>query len=387
VVIVGIEQIVWVLSWLIAIHWSIVSFYVIFGSLGWILYRAPKSEKKAKNVEICIVSKACNNVKSALMQGIRHNATKFKEYRINVIVDEGSDLISELEKLTSIKMFKNVRLLVVPESFKCQAIAKGRAIEWFIQNHVEEDKWYAFIDDDNLILDDRFLYEIPHFEPNGHLAANAILFPRVGDSKTTFVADSLRYFDDLTIFRTCSGLLGRPYNGFHGELLLAKGKVLREVGFNRESITEDFAFARELLKRGYRTWQSATRVSILSPHSVKDLLKQRNRWYRGLIKDVWSGTLGVKLIAGIRILDWKVGIIGSWAFAPLWFFLPIPLEIKLFGLIGAVYYYIAYIYGAMRLKGFSRLKYIILLPIFSVIETIAPHLRVGNKKEFTVINK
>ncbi len=50
---------------------------------------------------------------------------------------------------------------------------------------------------------------------------------------------------------------------------ILKGSVLREIGFDFNSITEDFRFAMELCKRGYKTWHSSTKVSIKSANSIR----------------------------------------------------------------------------------------------------------------------
>jgi len=213
------------------------------------------------------------------------------------------------------------------------------------------------------------------------------LYPRLSNSKATFVADSLRYFDDLTIFRLGTGLLKIPLNGFHGELLVSKGCYLKDITFDRCSITEDYAYASELARRGIKVWQSETKVCILSPNTISDLIKQRNRWFRGISKDVYKAPLCVKLFSGIRLIDWKIGFIGSWFVFPLWFFLELPIWLTAFNLIGAAYYYLAYISGALRLKETKdKVIYILLIPFYSLLETSAPWYK-SKTNGFNVIDK
>ena len=54
-------------------------------------------------------------------------------------------------------------------------------------------------------MDEKFLYEIPAYEKEGAVAANGILLPRYSNNKITYIADFLRYFDDLTLFRFLTG--------------------------------------------------------------------------------------------------------------------------------------------------------------------------------------
>jgi cellulose synthase/poly-beta-1,6-N-acetylglucosamine synthase-like glycosyltransferase len=373
----------------LSIHWSLVSIYVILGWTSFFLYKVRQSGKRATHVELVIVTKASQSVKNSLFEAIQYHIDEFGcDATINIVVDEDSDLQTQISKFAKKNLDCNV--IIVPEEFKCKAIAKGRAIEYFIRNYVVQKKWYAFIDDDNKITSDDFLYEIPYYEKRGYTCANGILKPRMGRSKITYIADHLRWFDDLSLFRFGTGLLGYAINGIHGELLLCHGKILKEVTFNRETITEDFAFARELIKRKHKRqfWQSKTVISILSPHSFGDFIRQRSRWYKGLAKDVLEAEWKTKLFAGVRIAVWKLSIFGSWMLFPLWFFVDLPILVKLFCLIGALHYYAAYFLGVINLneKWLQKWYLFLLVPLYSILEAIPPHYQ-PKQKGFFVIDK
>lgn len=372
-------------SYIVAIHWGIISCYTIVGIVGFLLYNhTKKSLVEEQNVELCIVSKASEDVEEQLFYNIAwYHSKMFPEYRINIIVDDGCHSLLRLKAVAEEN--KSLSLIVVPKSYKIRAIAKGRAMQYFIETSIDDDRWYVFIDDDNRILDRKFLKEIPYYNARGYGAGNGILMPRSSGNNITFVADHLRYSDDITLFRFCSGLCKTPLNGFHGELLISKGRNLREISFDRKTVTEDFSYARELTKRKIKIWQSATKTSIFSPVSVRDFLKQRNRWYRGISRDVLHSNWKMKLFVGIRVIDWKIGIIGSWFIFPLWFFMPIPLWLIAFNLIGSFYYYISYVYGVSKLK--SPLEYltgIVCIPLYSIMETLSPWIKT---KGFNVIDK
>lgn len=376
----------YVFSYIVSIHWSIISVFTLFGVVGTVSYKAKRGRQKYRDVEFEIVSKASKEVEGVLFNCISHHARKFSEYKINVIVDENSELNGRLKEY--IRQFKNVELTIVPESFKTKAIAKGRAIHHHASGNIKPNTYYVFIDDDNLIMDDKFLYEIDHYSKLGYVAANGILYPRLSESKVTFVADFLRYADDLTIFRFLTGMMQQPLNGFHGELMIIKGEILKKIGFDRKTVTEDFAFARELNKYEHKVWQSATITSILSPHSIKDFIRQRNRWHRGISEDVKSASIKMKIVAGLRVMDMHIGIFGSWAVFPLWFFMPLPAWWIAFNLIGSLYYYASYTYGAFKMRDKVRywFLYILLTPLYSIMETIVPYYKPKNNG-FNVIYK
>ena len=239
--------------------------------------------------------------------------------------------------------------------------------------------WYGFVDDDNIILDTEFLYEIPYYDKQGYVAMNPVLVMRKGKSTFTYIMDSIRVYDDLTVFRFFTGLLGRPLVGFHGELLCAKGEVLKEVGYNYNTITEDFHFASELTKRNYRTWQSKTKVSLKSPNSLYDLMQQRSRWFKGISLELKNASPPMKVIVGTRVSFWALGFFGSWAFAFLW-----PMWGPMWpALPGGIAYWLLYCYGVFKS---SKWWFVVTIPFIGVIESFSWVLSF-KQKGFVVIDK
>ena len=334
-----------------------------------IFFHKPKKSKfRARNVEIVVVSIANNNVKNSLKETIA-NIEKLG-LKSHLLVDEGAELIPELPK---------ENLVVVPRIYKPHLVAKGRAMSYFIENHVQGKKWYGFVDDDNLVLDDDFLYEIPYYEERGYVAMNGFLKMRKGRSNLTYVMDSARIFEEFATFKFFTGLLGKSYAGLHGELLCVKGETLREIGYDRRTITEDFRFSCELVKRGYKTWQSRTRVSLKSPNNLRDLMRQRARWFRGIVFDLRHAANSIKFIMGARVLFWALGFFGSWAFSFLWpfwgtFWIAVPSGIA---------YWVIYAYGVAKA---SKLEYFLLIPLFGVLEGLSL-LYSFRQKGFVVIDK
>lgn len=366
---------------------TVLGLYFAIGLVAYVRYEPGRADEPAEDVTFAIPTIASEDVRDSLMECVEYHREMFADFDLYCLVDEGADLQAELEATDGIQT------LVVPDGYACDAVAKGRAIQYFIETVVSENPegWYAFIDDDNLVLDDAFLYEIPYHEERGYGAMNSVLQPRQGDSMLTFVMDHIRLLDDLTVFRAFTGMLGRPYVGFHGELLTARGDVLLDVGFDRHSIVEDYAFAAELIKHGIPTWQTRTHVSILSPHSVTDLLKQRSRWFIGTWNLIWSTSSVTKVASGTRLVSWAAAILAG----PLAFFLwrmagdvQIPQLLHALPFLAGAVYGTTYLYGAWQIKGWMRFPMVLSIPICITCECLSPVYAVlFSDREFTVISK
>jgi hypothetical protein len=366
---------------------GLIGLYIALGLVGLLAYRPDSGQDRADDVRFVITTVASETVRPALTEAIEHQLERFDDYQLFVLLDEGADMEAELVA------DERVRTVVVPDSFSCEAAAKGRAIQYFTETVVadEPDWWYAFLDDDNLLLDDSILYEIPVYERRGYRAANPILVPRPGRSMATFVMDHLRTLDDLTVFRTFTGLLGKPGVGFHGELLTVRGDVLVDVGFDRSSIVEDYAFAARLIERDIPVWQTASRVSILSPHTMEALFKQRRRWYLGLWREQFRSPPFAVVTMGLRMFTWTFALLAGVLVLPLWLLasagVSVPTVVYGFAITGTIVYWVAYLYGVSR-TGREWPIHLLLVPVYSVLEAATAVYSIYYwSEDFVVIDK
>jgi egghead protein (zeste-white 4 protein) len=392
-----------VMQYAVFVVWTTYTINVVLGLIGKTFYKPKMGVVRSNKVELVLVSVASAKVRNALLDTINSTVQRFPDIPLNVLVDEGAELLGELQTLSrgiEQRISHNSTLLllqqtmsiqgafevvVVPRKYRPDLIAKGRAMNYFIENKVRAEKWYTFIDDDNVLLDDKFLYELPYYEKEGYVACNPVIYNRRGKSAFTTAMDWIRYFEDTMVFRFFTGLTKRPWIGLHGEMLTVRGDVLKDIGYNESSIAEDFRFSIELVRRNLKVWQSDTKVSLRPPNNIRDLCKQRARWFKGIWSDIKYCPPKMRLIMGYRLISWTFGILGSWIFAPLWIFWATPHPALLIDVaIGGFYCWVIFIYSIVTTR--LPLYYILLVPTFGIFESISFWSKYDTKK-FVVIDK
>lgn len=286
----------------ISILWSLYTPAAILGVIGAFKSRKLKASTEAdkchSKLHIVIPTVATSGVIPALNRVIASiydfTPEYFDEFTVDIVVDEHSSCKDEIRNVLLER--KNARLFIVPEEFRCVngAVAKARALEFAKQERRKngesgKDEFIYHLDDDTSVSLET-MASIASFINNASedydLAQGILTFPhhfsRSGISK---IADSVRPSDDLTRFYFFTGYLHTPLAGLHGENLLIRASVEERIGWDfGPTKVEDSAFGLEFAKHfGRRSYFLPSRVTGASPQSIKDFIKQRRRWYGGII--------------------------------------------------------------------------------------------------------
>jgi beta-1,4-mannosyltransferase len=262
----------------------------------------------------------------------------FPRLRIDIVVDEGSEGTSRIESLVAGSDL--MRLVIVPEWYRTpngtrfKARASHYSHELRIRDReARDDVWVLHMDDDTGVGPDtalamaRFLQEqVQAGRRAKHMAQGILTYPReYAMNRLTWLADSARPAEDVARFSAWTGG-GTPRAGLHGELLLVRASIEATIGwdFGPRSIVEDaqFALIFSARYRGRSAWFCGRSYGA-SPATLRDFIRQRERWCWGLAALVFNRSLQLRnrLLIGYSVMSWVVGPIQNVAVVMLVAFL------------------------------------------------------------------
>lgn len=383
----------------IEIFWSLGTFLwvsqivpVVLGLMGIMAFRHPchLDSVPAMEHEVCfrIVSRGTNV--SALTKTIQRCQIEMSRvpafpYVIEVVIDVMSaDLPHPNSKL---------RYMRVPDNYRTQnnSLYKARALQYALENSpLQNSTWLVHLDEESHITSSGIkgiCSMISEEECSGKLriGQGPILYHRNWKQHPFLtLADNIRTGDDFARFYF-QNKIGITLFGLHGSYIVVRNDIEKSIGFDfgpEGSITEDAFWALVAMERGYRCRWVDGYIEEQSTQSVMDFVKQRRRWFQGLIK--------VALHAPVKWL-WRLSLginVILWALAPfslmyttlhLFFgFLTNPW-IHFLANLSFIFFIVLYLIGLKanldeyRIRSFWRrlgwtFAQIILVPIFSFME-------------------
>jgi egghead protein (zeste-white 4 protein) len=252
----------------------------------------------------------------------------FADVRVDIVTEEGCGAEQEIEELA--RHFRGVRVLTVPAGYhtpggtRFKARANHYAHEIRIaEGEARDDVWVLHMDDDTAVATDtavalaRFIEQQRYNErrdAHKHLAQGILTYPRENArSVWSWLADAARPAADLAQFSVFTGN-GTPLAGLHGELLLVRASIEAEIGwdFGPKAIVEDAQWALIFSQRypGRAGWYNGRSYGA-SPATLRDFVKQRDRWAWGLI--------GLAMNRSIPLRDRLMILysISAWLLSPL----------------------------------------------------------------------
>ncbi len=428
-----------ILGWIFTFIWSFPLLSTLVGCYGIFVARRRMSKIRqiANDVEISlhdglivvVPTIGRHDTYPALNRSVvsfcTHLPGHFPHLRIDVIVEEGCEAISKIYALAERSSF--VRVVVVPRHYLTRAGTrfKARAIHYahelrIVEGDVRDDIWVLHMDDDTGVRPDtalsivRFITEQRNAAEPKHLAQGILTFPRENAAAWfTWLADSVRPADDLSRFAVLTGG-GTPLSGLHGELLLIRSSIEAEIGwdFGPNALTEDAQLALIFCERypGRSDWFEG-RCYGASPVSMRDFLKQRERWAWGLLGLAVNRSIPLRnrFFLGYCVSNWVLGPLQN-----VLFVLMIAFILRIFSLSPVARYvlvlwamnmaFVVWMYWEgykaniaasatrQRRKPLELLCLILFIPIFSLLEGlggIRGFLRFVTRKEnqFVVIAK
>jgi cellulose synthase/poly-beta-1,6-N-acetylglucosamine synthase-like glycosyltransferase len=255
---------------------------------------------------------------------IVHLPRWFSQLRIDIVIDEDSEETDRIANLAA--RSELTRLVTVPASYhtpngtRFKARASHYSHELRIREHENrDDVWVLHMDDDTGVGPDTALAMARFIEEQSqagrhakHMAQGILTYPReYSRNRLTWLADSARPAEDVARFSAFTGS-GTPRAGLHGELLLVRASIEATIGwdFGPRTIVEDAQFGLIFSARyaGRSAWFCGRSYGS-SPASLRDFIRQRERWCWGLAALVFNRSLQLRnrLLLGYSVLSWIAG--------------------------------------------------------------------------------
>ena len=304
-------------------------------------------------------------------------------YRIEVVTDLP----------VSLDAGPDLRHLLVPDSYETPngSRFKARALHYAIEvSDLPENGWIMHLDEESHVSTAAVVGirdAIHQEEESGshRIGQGLILYHRnLETHRFLTLADMIRTGEDLGRFHF-QHRLGFTLFGLHGSFILVRNSVERAVGFDvgpEGSITEDAFWALRQMSMGRRCRWVEGYIVEQSPASIRDFVKQRRRWFSGLVRVVlYAETrLWIRLPLAISTSLWAV----SW-FAMVYTYINIftgyttNAVITFLGDFSFAMYSMSYVLGLfVNLRDRPRLPFrrqfglyllqVVLLPLFTMLE-------------------
>lgn len=376
---------------LLSLTWLVALPSAVFGFAGLLLFeQRPVPDTSMHRIETLvsfrIVSRG-QNVDAlvgtvANVREVMRRAPLFP-YRIEVV----TDLPVKLDKGPDLMQ------LLVPTNYETprRSKFKARALQFALEaSNLPEKAWIMHLDEEShitptLVAGIQEAVETEDRRPVPRIGQGAILYHRDIDRHPFLtLADSIRVGDDLSRFHL-QHRTGFAIFGLHGSFILVRNDVERDVGFDfgpQGSITEDAFWAIVQMERGRRSRWVTGYVVEQSTRSVSDFVKQRRRWFVGLVLVVRHAPVTLRFRLGllVAVVTWSLSWVALLVVAAnMALGISLPPVVRLAGNLTFAHYLVLYVMGLRvtmhhdpDMKGLRKVAHYVaqvgLMPVFALME-------------------
>jgi beta-1,4-mannosyltransferase len=327
------------LGWTLTIVWSLPAYASMVSLQGTMLIRrryrrrsamTPPARVTQDSLIVVVPTIGREDTYPALERSVRSYVEHFPAYfpylRIDVVIEEHCAAHERIIELA--QSLPKVRIVQVPADYRTPngTRFKARANHYAHELRISSDEvhdymWVLHMDDDTGVgLDTAAsLAQFINRQRRAgaaakHMAQGILTYPREhAVNRFTWLADAIRPADDIGRLRALTGM-GNPVGGVHGELLLLRASVEASLGwdYGPRAIVEDAQFAMLFSQRypGRSDWFQGRSYGA-SPASLRDFIKQRERWAWGLIALCFNRDVPRRYRALLSLS------VGTWLISPL----------------------------------------------------------------------
>ncbi|HET6530357.1 MAG TPA: glycosyltransferase family 2 protein [Actinoplanes sp.] len=287
----------------------------------------------------------------------------------------------------------DIRYVVVPTDYQTPngSLFKARALQYVLDHSpLPDDGWIVHLDEETQPTRsgiEGIAQMIREEEAAGTLriGQGCILYHRDWKRHPILtLADMVRTGDDLARFHF-QHKLGRTIFGMHGSYIVVRNSVAKEVGFDfgpEGSITEDAFWALVQMHNGRRARWCDGYLEEQSTQSAMDFVKQRRRWFLGLMKVSRHAPVPLRwrLPLGINTIIWALAPLGFlYTITHLFYGTAVPESVRAVANLAYGTYVVLYVMG-LRVnldeagerrwwkRQFWYVSTVLLLPLFSTLE-------------------
>ena len=249
-----------------------------------------------------------NTIKRARLEMAR---TPLLTYMIEVVTD--------ITNMALPPASDDLRYIVVPADYETSRRSKykARALHYALDySPLPDDAWLVHLDEETHLTSSGvkgIAKMVAEEEASGQhrIGQGAITYHRNWRKHPILtLAESVRTGDDLARFHF-QQRLGMTIFGLHGSYIVVRNNVEKRIGFDfgpDGSITEDAFWALLAMADGVRSRWVHGYLEEQSTQSAMDFVKQRRRWFQGLVKVALHAPVpGVwRLVLGVNTFLWAL---------------------------------------------------------------------------------
>lgn len=198
----------------------------------------------------------------------------YSQYEI-IVVDDGSTD----HTLGLVQSFTDPRLKLISQPNQGKAHALNTGI-----NHVQNE-FIVTVDADTTLHKDALRHIAKRFSTDHQLGAIAGNVKVDSEPGLLNALQAAEYTLGINLIRKTQSMLGCVMI-VPGPIAALRKTAIEQAGyFSEDTFAEDFDITMQILKAGYKIqYEDHALAFTAAPKNLEDLLKQRRRWYRGMIQ-------------------------------------------------------------------------------------------------------